>query len=769
MALDRIKGLWHRLVSKLILTVGLSILVGISAWSYYNIRYKVDETMRNLAAEADRLSTTIKLGTHYAMMLNSREDIAETIRNISRQPEIKAIRIYNKAGQITYSDDRREIGRTTNIKDEACYVCHGTDPPLVQLDLSERTRIFHSDEGTRLLGILSAIYNEPGCASADCHVHPEDKKVLGALDVVLTLAPAEKEISAYTNRTILGAFMVLLITSLAVLLFVLRFVNRPVSRMILATRRIAGGDHDVRVEVDQADEMGQLADAITSMGGEIARKQAALTKQRKEYQNLFELVPCIITVQGRDYRLINYNREFSEKFDPVSGDYCYHAYKGRESKCEPCPVEKVFEDGEIHRSEESGYQRDGTMSHWIVIASPVWEDSGRIDAAMEISLDITDRRLLEQELEKSEQKYHAIFNNIPNPVFVLDPDSLEILDCNESMSPVYGYERPELLGRSFLDLHDPEEREHYAESLRSSEVLNRVRHLHKSRRTIFVNIRISPSEYPGHKVLLVTTSDITKRLETEEQLAQASKLATLGEMATGVAHELNQPLSVIKTVSSFFMKKINAGQEIASDTLRQMLSKVDTNVDRATKIITHMRIFARKSALKLGRIQVEDVLERSFDIFKQQLKVRGIEVVREFEPDLPPVLADADRLEQVFINLLINARDAIEERWEGVECGPGEKTITIRTRRRGRYVAVEVEDTGPGIAPGYRDKIFDPFFTTKEVGKGTGLGLSISYGIVKDCGGDIRVASREGSGACLLVRLPIAEEQDDSEDHTAGG
>ncbi len=753
----------------MILTVGMTLLVTISAWSYFNIRYQENQVMHNLACEADRLSSTIRLGTHYAMMLNSREDIAETIKNISRQPEIKAIRIYNKSGRITYSDNPAETGRVTNIKDEACYVCHRSDPPLVSLDLSARTRYFSSEEDNRLLGILSAIYNEPGCSSAECHVHPQDKKVLGALDVVLTLAPAEREISAYKRRTVGVAFFVLFVTVVVVFLFIMRFVSHPVSSMIAATRRIARGEHDVELDVGQEDEMGQLAGAINHMGREIEQKQAALNMQRKEYQRLFELVPCIITVQDRNYRLINYNREFAEKFAPTPVDTCYHAYKGRTTKCDSCPVEKVFVDGKIHRSEESMVSWDGTVSHWIVVASPIKDEKGEIQWAMEISLDITDRKLLEQELEKSEQKYHAIFNNIPNPVFVLDPDALKIIDCNNSATQVYGYDKEDLLGRSFLEFHEQEERERFENMLRSQNVVNQVKHRHRNGRRIFVNIRVSPSEYDGQQVLLVTTGDITKRLETEEQLAQASKLATLGEMATGVAHELNQPLSVIKTVSSFFMKKINSQQEILPDVLYQMLSKVDSNVDRATKIITHMRLFARKSEMKLIPVQVTEVLERAFDIFTQQLKVRGIEVVREFAPDIPPVMADPDRLEQVFINLLINARDAIEAQWEGRECEPGDKRITVRARSEKGYVIVEVEDTGPGVDQACRDKIFEPFFTTKEVGKGTGLGLSISYGIVKDCGGDICEGAGEGPGACFIVRFPQKEDKDESNDHTSSG
>ena len=763
--LSRIRG---HLVSKLILILGLTLLVMVSVWSYFNNRYQQRTTMTNLAAEADRLSNTIKLGAHYAMMINSREDIAEIIRNVSRQPEIKNIRIYNKEGQITYSDDANEIGRQTNIKAEACYVCHRSDPPLVNIALEDRTRVFRAPDGTRRLGILSAIYNEPGCASPACHVHPQDKSVLGALDMVLTLEPADRELAHFRQRSLALSGLMLLLTAAAVMIFILRFVNRPVARMIAGTRQIAQGNYDLDLKVRQEDEMGLLAEAISSMAREIGRNQADLQLQQAEYQTLFETVPCIITVQDRDYRLINYNRVFADKFDPLPGDFCYHAYKGHESKCESCPVERTFAEGKSCQSEETGYNRDGTLSHWLVMTSPIFDENGQVIAAMEINLDVTERKHLEQELEKSEQKYHSIFNSIPNPVFVLDPETLDILDCNQSMSTVYGYDKSEVVGQHFIDIFEPGQNNGLADLIKSNSMIDRARHRHKDGRRIYVNIRVSPSEFHGERVLLATTSDITKRLEAEEQLAQAGKMALLGEMATGVAHELNQPLSVIKTVSSFFIKKINSGQPLDPETLNTMLGKVDSNVDRATKIITHMRTFARKSEIKFSRVQINDVLERAFDIFSQQLKVHGIEVERDFAPDLPMILVDPDRLEQVFINLLINARDAVEERWSGREYGPGDKKITVRTVLSNGMVRVDVEDTGPGVDESFRDKIFDPFFTTKEVGKGTGLGLAISYGIVKECHGDIRVERRAGPGAVFVISFPVGDDEHGAEDNTAG-
>jgi histidine kinase len=181
-------------------------------------------------------------------------------------------------------------------------------------------------------------------------------------------------------------------------------------------------------------------------------------------------------------------------------------------------------------------------------------------------------------------------------------------------------------------------------------------------------------------------------------------------------------------------------------------------VDRASRIINHMREFGRKSEVIKERVQVNDVLRRAVDFFRQQLKLRGIEIVEELDRELPLVLAETNRLEQVFINLLLNARDSIEERWEGRNhLGPS-KRITLRTSLEEDVITVQITDTGTGVPEGIQDKIFEPFFTTKKIGKGTGLGLSISYGIVRDYDGTISVRSQEGEGATFIIQFPAARE-----------
>ncbi len=560
------------------------------------------------------------------------------------------------------------------------------------------------------------------------------------------------------------AVCVFLVASSLIAWVTYRIVVHPIERLIDRTHSIAMGEYFTRVELEHNREIYQLSKAINRMGQAIGEKEHELNRQRDEYKNLFEAVPCLITVQNRDYRLLQFNRDFADQFSPEIGDFCYHAYKGRTEKCDDCPVEKTFADGEVHLSEEKGVTRDGEMKYWIVRTSPVRNERGKVEAVMEMNLDITQRKRLEDELEKSEKKYYAIFNNIPNPVFVLNPETLQVLDCNESVTPVYGFGKQEIIGSSFMDLFDVEDRERCTSKIRqggSPKELEKIKHLNKDGQRIFVNIRVAPSEYPGREVLLVMTSDITQRLEAEQQLVHAGKMATLGEMATGVAHELNQPLTVIKTASNFFMRKINKGQSIEEDVLKTMAGEIDSHVDRATKIIQHMRAFGRKTDLSVEPTDINGVLERAFDIFSQQLKLREIDVGWHLGENLPKISADPYRLEQIFVNLLINARDAIEEKWADSPAPKGEKRIELSTQALDKAIQVQVSDTGIGISDSLKHKIFEPFFTTKKVGKGTGLGLSITYGIVKDSHGDIRVVSKEGEGTLFIIEFPISGEADE--------
>ena len=238
--------------------------------------------------------------------------------------------------------------------------------------------------------------------------------------------------------------------------------------------------------------------------------------------------------------------------------------------------------------------------------------------------------------------------------------------------------------------------------------------------------------------------------DKQEQLVQAAKLATLGELTTGVAHELNNPLNNIGLFVGNVIDRVMLGEDDGERLVGELELAME-QVRKATEIITHLRTFGRPAPISLEPVDVRDAINRALSLTTEQLRQRAIDVELELSPDDAFVLGNPIQLEQVFINLLTNARDALSDEVD-------ERRIAIATARDGERVKITFSDTGPGIPPGLEQRIFDPFFTTKEVGAGTGLGLSITYGIVKEHGGQIVVANGDRGGACFEIELPVADE-----------
>ena len=249
-----------------------------------------------------------------------------------------------------------------------------------------------------------------------------------------------------------------------------------------------------------------------------------------------------------------------------------------------------------------------------------------------------------------------------------------------------------------------------------------------------------------------TTQEMERReqelRDKQEQLVQAGKLATLGELTTGVAHELNNPLNNIGLYIGNIIDRVHLG-ELDTEQVLADLEKAMEQVRKATEIISHLRTFGRAATVTLERVDVDDVIERALSLMHEQLRLRAIEVELDLSPDELVVLGNPIQLEQVFINLLTNARDALAE--------APERKIRIASQLERDEIQIVVADSGPGIPEQIQSRIFDPFFTTKEVGAGTGLGLSITYSIVKEHGGEITLAPSK-RGAQFEIVLPLAKE-----------
>jgi C4-dicarboxylate-specific signal transduction histidine kinase len=248
-----------------------------------------------------------------------------------------------------------------------------------------------------------------------------------------------------------------------------------------------------------------------------------------------------------------------------------------------------------------------------------------------------------------------------------------------------------------------------------------------------------------------TTAEIQRRegelREKQEQLVQSAKLATLGELTTGVAHELNNPLNNIGLFIGNAVDHLVLGRSDPPMILRLLQSSLQ-QVQKATQIISHLRTFGRAASVSRGPVAVCDVIRRALSLLQEQFRLRQIDVTLDLQAADDVVTGNAIQLEQVFLNLLTNARDAVAtspRRGVHVACVSGAGVL-----------AIALGDTGPGIPDPLMKRIFDPFFTTKEVGEGTGLGLSITYGIIKQHRGTISVANQAGAGALFRIELPLA-------------
>jgi two-component system NtrC family sensor kinase len=491
-----------RIGTRVILGVGLTTGLIIGGMAVLILRAQRSELVFELTRGADQLSETIKSSTHYDMMENRRENLHRQIETIGRQPGIEKVRVFSRDGRVMFSSDSSDIGLTLDKRAEACYACHAEGQPIGTPSVQSRARIFGKPGGARILGIVSPIRNEPGCASADCHAHPPEQKILGVLDVTVSMAEADSGIRR--SEATLAILAALAIAASSLLLWWLnrRLVLKPVRALLAGTKRVAEGDLTARIDVTARHELGQLADAFNAM------------------------------------------------------------------------TERLF--------------------------------------------------------------------------------------------------------------------------------------------------------------------------VVQRQLAQADKLASVGRLAAGVAHEINNPLTGILSYATLLQRRPGAIPEAKED-----LDVIVRETIRCRDIIKNLLDFARPTPPDRHPADLDQVVRRSVAVVMNQLRIQHVDLSLDLAEDLPPGEVDSNQIQQVLVNLILNAADALE----------GERgSIRIATRAVAEprpCLLISVEDSGRGIAPADLPRLFEPFFTTKG-SHGTGLGLAVTWGIVEAHGGTIEVWSEESKGSRFTVRLPLA-------------
>ncbi len=376
--------------------------------------------------------------------------------------------------------------------------------------------------------------------------------------------------------------------------------------------------------------------------------------------------------------------------------------------------------------------------------------SGYIAVAIENSLLYQDQQLRAAELKLLKEFNESIIESINVGLLAVDLDGC-VTRLNSALEHILDLRRDAAIGKRVEELFS----EDFADTLwqvlgdegwRLKEIRN-IYKLHtatRGNRTLILNIALAPlQDGQGQTGALVVLEDVTARVSLEEQLQQREKLSSIGLLAAGVAHEVNTPLTGVSSYTQMLLSMLNE-----TDPKHALLQKVRTQAERATNIVNNLLNFSRTgSATEFAEIDMAQVLNDTIQLLEPQLRRNQIEIVRNYEKDAPLVYGNSGKLQQVFTNLLLNARDAIPD--------GGRITLSTKSVDDGSLV-VEVVDTGIGIAPENVAKIYDPFYTTKGVGRGTGLGLAVSYGIVQEHAGHINVESMPGQGTTFRITLPTA-------------
>jgi PAS domain S-box-containing protein len=376
------------------------------------------------------------------------------------------------------------------------------------------------------------------------------------------------------------------------------------------------------------------------------------------------------------------------------------------------------------------------------------------------------RKRAEEGLRQREESFHLLFETNPHPMWVFDRNSLRFLEVNSAAVHHYGYSRAEFLAMRITDIRPPSEVERTIASVQSEvqagtrRHIGEWRHQTKDGRLIDVEIAAHDIDFNGHPGRLVVAHDVTERKRLESQLLQSQKLEAVGQLAAGVAHDFNNLLNVITGYSELLLRSLPA-----MGTDRERTEQIRRAAERGGGLTRQLLAFSRRQVLEPRVLDLNAALA---DVQSMLTRLIGedIRMVTAFDPALGRVFADPGQMEQVLVNLVVNARDAM----------PGGGALVLETSnvdldeayarthpgsKAGPHVRLAVSDTGHGMDAATASRVFEPFFTTKPRGKGTGLGLATVHGIVQQSGGHVEVYSEPGHGSTFKIYLPRAEAQED--------
>ena len=410
----------------------------------------------------------------------------------------------------------------------------------------------------------------------------------------------------------------------------------------------------------------------------------------------------------------------------------------------------LSERGVLRNYEETLRRKDGTLLHTLQNITAVRGANGKIIQIRGLMLDVTEQRTFQSQLQRERDFNQKILNTTQSMILVLDTAGL-ISYANRRCFEA-GYREDELIGHRLVDWVETSHRADFDAALETTAQGHQVENLElRARRSDtsmgHFSISLSPMRDEQNLVnsVVVVMTDITDAVLLQAKLAHSERMAAIGRLVSGVAHEVNNPLAAILGFTDLLLENPEMPQNARED-----LQIILHETQRTKDIVQDLLSFARQRPVQRELVHVNNVLRQTIKLRSYDFASHGVEVIEDFDENLAPALGDAQQLQQVFLNILNNAYDAVQD--------AGQRgRIVIHTGRNNQNIEVAITDNGTGVPD--TERIFDPFYTTKQAAKGTGLGLSICYGIVRAHGGEILCHNNEdGQGSTFIVRVPIATE-----------
>jgi PAS domain S-box-containing protein len=486
---------------------------------------------------------------------------------------------------------------------------------------------------------------------------------------------------------------------------------------------------------------------------DIIHTEAEVRKERTYVQKVLDSIPDIVLVVDRDKRVKTSNAAFTRycgrSREDAIGMFCHSAMCGREAALDtadhPCPFDEVVETGETRSIVQVKERVDGDQEHFELTMTPLRDENGEITEVVEALHPISERVALQREAEEFAHRFRQFIDSADDMISIKDLDGRYQV-VNQATADFLGKKIEECVGRRIAEISDGKISEivvgHDREVISGRQAITYEEVLPTSRgERNYSTIRFPLFDYFDDVVGVCTISrDVTREKRLQRELTHADKLAALGKLAAGVAHEINNPLTGILAYAEDLLEGVDDREPRADDyrvIIRETL--------RCRGIVRNLLDFSRQSRPRMRPANLNAVAERVLSLVERLATFRDIRVTRRLAGDLPAIRGDAAQLQQVVLNLLVNAAEKMP--------GGGEIVIETMGSEDAGSCHLIVEDTGPGIPDELLGQIFDPFFSTK--GNTQGLGLAVSWGIVERHGGTIEAGNRDGEGAWFRVVLPI--------------